>query len=93
MVTKVSKSTKTAASKGRTSGRTQTSPSSIAAARKDLRVLERRESALRAALKAQTRALKRLRAAAEDHRASLKSLKSELKDAAKTRKTLQHTQT
>ena len=67
--------------------RSNTPPaSSVAAAQQVLQNVERRENALRTALKRQKKVLKKLKKNAASHGATMKALKVDLKKVRKTRK-------
>ncbi|BDX35182.1 hypothetical protein TUM20985_57290 [Mycobacterium antarcticum] len=60
----------------------------VAAAQKILRTVERKENALRKALKGQKNTLDQLKKTAATHRGTVKSLKTDLRKVRKTRKAM-----
>lgn len=76
----------TTASKSPKTSEPATPPAaSVAAAQKLLRAVERREDALREALKQHTKALKKLKKDAADHRGVVKDLQTQVKKVKKKR--------
>lgn len=67
------------------SPKTSQPAASVAAAQKLLRAVERREEALREALKQHTKALKKLKKDAADHRGVVKDLQTQVKKVKKKR--------